>query len=120
MASSNNQSKLVLLQRFYDSTQAHIIRGILESEDIPCFVMDENHNSSAWHLNIALGGVRLMVLSEDLEHARTILKEETDNYTNTLENKPAIIRKPYIKTILGTIIGFMVGAPSIRPSKKDD
>ncbi len=116
----NDANKLVLLEKFFDSTQAHIIRGILESDGIPCFIMDESQNSSVWHLNIALGGVRLMVLSEDLERAREILKEETDNYTKETDNKPAIIRKPYIKTILGTIIGFMVGAPSIRPSKKDD
>lgn len=116
----NEEQKLILLGRFYDNVQAHIIRGILESHDIPCFVFDENHNNTAWHLGIAIGGVRLMVLSEHYESAQEILRDEMQRYKEQIPERPPIIRKPYLKTIIGTIIGFFVGAPSIRPTKKED
>lgn len=116
----NASGGLAELGRFYDSTQAHIIRGKLEAEDIECMVFDDQHNSTAWHLGIALGGLRLMVLKEDLEAARNILKEEMQLYHEQTPKPKGFIKRPVLKTLLGSVVGFFVGAPSIPPSKKDD
>lgn len=113
-----SEDKLVQIGRFFDSTQAHIARGILETNDIHCFLFDENHTSTAWHLNIALGGTRLMILRSDLEIALEILEDFEEINLSPNKEKRAVIRKPYLKTIIGTLIGFFVGAPSIRPNKE--
>ncbi|HPD83584.1 MAG TPA: hypothetical protein PLK85_07200, partial [Alphaproteobacteria bacterium] len=82
---------------------------------------DENHTSTAWHLNIALGGTRLMILSEDYDRALGIIKDTIEIEKKYYQNRKApIIRKPYLKTFIGTIMGFLAGAPSIRPKKKHD
>ncbi|MEZ5813243.1 MAG: DUF2007 domain-containing protein [Alphaproteobacteria bacterium] len=112
------EGKLVLLGRFYDNVQAHIIRGILESHDVPCFIMDEHHNNAAWHLGIALGGVRLMVFAQDYERAQEILKEEMQHYKAATPERAPLLRRPYLKTLLGTLVGFFAGAPSIRNFRK--
>lgn len=114
-----SDDKLVLLRRFYDPTQAHIIRAKLEVSEISCFIMDEHHNASAWHLGIALGGIRVMVLSSDYDAANDLVRSEMDNYyAQTRQDNKPIIRKPYLKTFLGTVLGLIVGAPSIWRSKK--
>ena len=113
------EERLVLLGRFYDTTQAHIFRGILESAEIPCFVFDENHSATAWHIGIALGGVRIMVLASDYHRAFALASTHMHDFVKDHQKTPPpLIRKPYLKTIIGTIIGFMVGAPSIWRSKK--
>ncbi len=111
---------LIQLGRFYDITQAHIIRGKIENAGIPCFIFDEHHNATAWHLGIAVGGTRLMVLRDDYEAAREIAAHEMGKFIKDTPRDRAIIRKPYLKTIVGTIIGFFIGAPSIPRSKDDD
>lgn len=115
-----SEQKLVQIGRFFDPTQAHIARGILETNNVPCFLFDDNHTSTAWHLNIALGGTRLMVLSEDVDISLELLEEFRVKNLKEGQKKKNIIRKPYLKTILGTILGFMAGAPSIPPDKKND
>lgn len=113
-------SNLVLIGRFFDNTQAHIARGILETNDIPCFIFDENHSSTAWHLSLAIGGTRLMVHKDDYEQAVELLKDFKEINAETAKKERPLIRKPYLKTFLGSIIGYIVGAPSIRPEKRKD
>jgi hypothetical protein len=66
-------SKLVLLARFYDPSLAMIAKSVLESHDIPCFVFDADHTIQPWLSNT---GARLMVLSDDREAAKAILIDE--------------------------------------------
>lgn len=50
----------------------------LESENILCYLADENTLALRWDLNIALGGIRLRVPTSEAERANTILGQ-TDN-----------------------------------------
>ncbi len=112
-------TRLVQTGRFYDSTQAHIARGHLETAGIPCCVFDHYHNTTAWDHNIALGGIRLMVHAQNYSRARAIVETifETERATTARE----LIRWPLIPTIIGTLIGIWVGAPSIwRTKRKND
>lgn len=67
---------LVLLKRTYDPTEAHIIRGLLESNDIPAFVMDDQISSVNWLWQIGVGGVRIMILREDYQIAVEVLSAQ--------------------------------------------
>lgn len=53
-----------------------ILRAHLESAGIDAFLADEATGGMAWHLNQAIGGIKLQVRPEDVEQARTILQEE--------------------------------------------
>ncbi len=69
--------KLVDIARFLDNPfAAHVARGILESHDIPCFLMDQNM-AAQWSYT-GTGGMRLMVMDEDHDRALEILKKSED------------------------------------------
>jgi len=55
---------------------AHLVRSILESHDIPCFVMDHMNGSMNWDIN---GATRLMIMQSDFEAAKKLLEEEDIN-----------------------------------------
>jgi hypothetical protein len=54
---------------------AHIAKAKLQSEDIECFLFDENTSSMIWFYTNAIGGIKLKVRAEDYDRAQTILKE---------------------------------------------
>lgn len=110
-------SNLVLLERCYDMTHAHILRGMLESNDIPCFLMDEHHNAVAWHLGLAIGGLRVMVREEDLAHARALIVPE-DTTAAPQEPRPPMFRKPYLPNLLMGFLGLFSGAALRWPDRK--
>lgn len=66
-------SKLVTLASFDNSIDAHLLRTKLESEEIPCFIFDENMVTLNPLNNITVGGVKVKVMEEDLDAARNIL-----------------------------------------------
>ncbi len=113
-----SDDRLILIRRFFNPVEAHIAKKILEDHDIHSFILDEHHSSSAWHLSIAIGGLRLMVLTSDYEEAQNVLNENLQKTAPEKDTKAPFIRKPYWKTLIGTIIGFWVGAPSIWRSKR--
>jgi hypothetical protein len=61
--------KLVLLASFFNATDAHLLKGLLESEGMESFVFDERSSS----VTPLIGGVRLMVWETDLERAKEIM-----------------------------------------------
>lgn len=63
-------SKLVTVTTFFDANEAHITKGLLESEGIEAWVFDE---LAAAYTPIVTGGVRLVVKQADLARAREIL-----------------------------------------------
>jgi len=70
------QDSLTLFARFTNPTTAHLVRSILESHDIPCFVMDHMNGGMNWDIN---GATRLMLMQSDFEAAKQILKDEDIN-----------------------------------------
>lgn len=53
--------------------EADIIKALLESENIPAYVIDGGHIQLNWALSNAMGGVRVMVESQHLERAKEIV-----------------------------------------------
>jgi hypothetical protein len=74
---------LVLVKTFDNSIDAHILIAKLESEDIKCYLVDENIMSVNPLFNIAVGGIKVKINEKDVEKVRTILSDiETVPYTN--------------------------------------
>lgn len=115
-----NPNDLMIVERCYDMTQAHIMRGLLESNDIPCFLMDEHHNAVAWHLGPALGGTRIMVMQKDYETARTLLNESQNSAAQEESTPKDFLRKPYIRNIILGLFGLFSGAPLVWPKGKSE
>ena len=64
--------KLVTLRTFFNATEAHIIKGLLESEGIEAYLLDE-HSAAYVYTPITVGGMRLVVRQSDIEKANEIL-----------------------------------------------
>lgn len=66
--------KLIEITAFTNVNDAYILRTLLESEDIQCFLQDEN---SATIMNgyANIGGVKVMISSEDYERAAELMKQ---------------------------------------------
>lgn len=65
--------RFVTMEAFSNPIEAHIAKGLLESEGIPASLGSEHHVWAAWHLSQALGGVRLQVPTECAALARDVL-----------------------------------------------
>ena len=73
--SSLEKRNLVLLRRFRDLPEALLAKGKLDSAGIDCFLADENMVRMDWFISNLLGGVKLMVDSEDFREATALLNE---------------------------------------------
>lgn len=60
------------VQTYMNSVEAEIGRQLLENHGIQAFIADENMGS---FLNVAIGGIRLMVADADAEKATQILNQ---------------------------------------------
>lgn len=67
-----------VVERHISPWDAHITRALLESEGISAFLANEHHVSVNWPMSLMLGGVRVMVCTEDLEVARSTLALRDD------------------------------------------
>lgn len=65
--------KLVVVDTFANPLDAHIARGLLESEGIPATLGSEHHVWSSWPYALALGGIRLQVAERHASGARAVL-----------------------------------------------
>ena len=68
--------------------EAEIARGLLESEGIVAILADENIVRMDWSHAIAVGGVRLQVLTESVDAARSVLsRQRAGEFALPLEEK---------------------------------
>lgn len=65
--------KLVTVARFDLMPLAHIAKGSLEAEGIPCHIADEHLVQTDWLYSIAVGGIKLQVDEEFAERALAVL-----------------------------------------------
>lgn len=80
--------KLVTVEAFTDPVEAHISKGLLESEGIPASLGSEHLVWSAWPFSQALGGVRLQVPDEYAYRAREVLsKQRRGEFQEALEQE---------------------------------
>jgi hypothetical protein len=66
---------IVTLVRLGELPAAQLLCGRLESEGIECMIPDEIMATQAWHLNRAIGGIRVQVRKNDLSRAKLILDQ---------------------------------------------
>ena len=65
----------ILLRTFTYPHHMGIVRALLESEGIPCFLEDEQMINVHPFASTALGGIKLKVAADDHSRAREILIE---------------------------------------------
>jgi len=71
---------------------AHIVRGLLQSEDVPAFLVSEHHVWAKWPISVALGGVRIRVPPSYAVRAREILRARIDGeYERALESEFSLV-----------------------------
>ena len=108
---------LVILERFFDAPTAHMARGYLETNDIPCFIFDDKHVQTVWFLNHAVG-VRLMVHVNDLEEARKLLDDlrknsEGEEFYATYAQSARLTDRT-----VSILVSFIIGIPFLAPLGK--
>ena len=72
-------NELVTLATFQTSTEAGFIRNLLAAEGIHAFLADETTVGMMWHLNTAMGGIKLLVAPADIDRANEILAAHRRN-----------------------------------------
>jgi hypothetical protein len=68
-----SKDELVLLETFRDPTQAHMARGLLDTNGIPSVMVDIAMAASG--LSDVVGGVKLKVRAADLAAAKALLAD---------------------------------------------
>ena len=75
----------VILQSFNNYMDAHLLMTRLESEEVECWLQDENTVTINPIWTNAVGGIKLMVKKEDLPRARQIFWEIENNRKQSVE-----------------------------------
>jgi hypothetical protein len=71
-----NEDKIVVYKTFTDPNNAHIVKGLLDSYGIECFLSDENMVTLNAMYSSAIGGVKLNVFEKDIYRISAILESE--------------------------------------------
>lgn len=66
---------LITTAVFTNPIEAHIVRGRLEVEGIPAFVIHEHHIWANWFYSYALGGVKVQVNYSNISAAKELLEK---------------------------------------------
>jgi len=65
---------LTTLTSFRDPWQAHLLRTRLQAEGIPASVAYDQHIWVNWHISNAIGGAKVQVPSDEIEHAHDVME----------------------------------------------
>ena len=79
--------KIVVYESFTDPINANIIKGLLNSYGIECFLSDENMVTLNLMFSQAVGGVKLNVFEKDIHQIKAILQSQN------IQNEPYIDTK---------------------------
>lgn len=118
-----SEPKLEVLATFENAIDAEIVRGRLESDGIPCHVLDGGIVGMNWTLSNAVGGVKLVVRAEDLENARALLIEDESSSTEdegwgACPSCQSRKLELYFERRITNITWILIGIPLLFPSKK--
>jgi hypothetical protein len=84
-------SAWVTVESFTNPLEAHIAKGLLESEGVPSILDSEHHVWAAWPYSQALGGVRLRVAAHRAGAARDILaRQQSGEFERALEEQQQV------------------------------
>ncbi|ODT35339.1 MAG: hypothetical protein BGN92_14680 [Sphingobacteriales bacterium 41-5] len=115
--------KFVLAAVYDDFISANLAQGLLESENITCWLRDENTVTTHPGLTYAVGGIKLMVADAQLERALAII--ETTKEEREQENtcpQCGSVNIEYVgparksSTVLGTIAIALLSAGAPVPT----
>lgn len=79
---NTKDEKIVVFGSYSNSTDAYLIKGILNENNIPCFVGNEIFNN-LYPADIG-GGITLHVFERDVEEAQRIVAQQQDSSGDTL------------------------------------
>ena len=71
----DGEHQLVTVRRFRDLTEALVVKSLLESAGLLCFLQDENMVRLDWAYSNALGGMRLQVPDDQVAAAEELLRQ---------------------------------------------
>jgi len=83
-----NDDKIVVYETFTDPINAHIVKGLLDSYGIECFLSDEIMVTLNAMYSSAVGGVKLNAFEKDIYRISAILKSENIDQ----ESPPEIVK----------------------------
>lgn len=63
----------ITIARYFEPSEAHVVRALLESAGLRATVADEHHVTANYPLSTALGGVRVQVPAEEAEAAAELV-----------------------------------------------
>lgn len=117
-------NSFVRIQSFSDYIEANIILGKLESENIQCYLMDENTVTINPIWANAIGGIKLMVASSQVERAQQLLRD----YLYERKQKIACVKcgslnVEYVSSPknagnwLGAFLGYFIGSFAVSADK---
>ena len=89
--------ELITLVTFDNPIEAHMVKSKLESEEITCFLFDENMVTLYPLYNNTVGGIKLKINKKDEEKARKILLEFSN--AKLLDDEANPIQCPKCKSI---------------------
>ena len=69
------QRQFVILRRYRDLPEAVVVKSILDSDGIECFLTDENLIRMDWFWSGLLGGVKLWVRQQDVDEAQSLIDQ---------------------------------------------
>lgn len=116
--------RLVTVNAFIMPYEADIVRSLLESEDIPVFLMDYHTIYIKWFYSIALGGIKVQVLKRDFELANEIIhgaltegRQQTSQFSegacphcNSVKTSSVILGRRW-----AVLTWLIVGVPLVWP-----
>jgi len=111
------RKQLIEVARFFDAVDAHILRGLLEAEDIYVEIFDEQFTSLTPADSIISSGVKLLVPSSLLDKAEPIIKLYYDNLNKENGNicpecNSLDVRRDYkkqVQTFFYSLVGMIFG-----------
>jgi hypothetical protein len=68
-------NKLVTLYQTYDTFEANLIKSLLDSENIFCYLNTNDASGVLPYLALTQGGTEILIWDEDLEAAKKLLQE---------------------------------------------
>jgi hypothetical protein len=64
---------MITVARYFEPSEAHVVRALLESAGLRATVADEHHVTANYPISTALGGVRVQVPDENFEAAKALV-----------------------------------------------
>ncbi len=113
--------ELITIKTFDNVIEAHMMKSKLESENVMCFLFDENIVGLNPLFNITVGGIKLKINKRDIDKATKIIEEAT--MSSLINDQGKIIKYPNcnsedlysgfksmkgIKGVLSAIISFLL------------